>query len=86
MFRRKIRRPSHLPGPERDSDRKGHTLQRVYLFFRDRFCRRNEATTTTDIFVRRSARLSGGAEPQHFSPRPDPDEVYVAFSYVLCIG
>ncbi len=32
--------------------------------------------------MRRSARLSG-AEEKRFSPRPDPDEVYVALSTVL---
>jgi hypothetical protein len=43
----------------------------------DRFHRRGSANATADIFVRRSARLSG-VEEERFSPRPDPDEVYVA--------
>jgi hypothetical protein len=46
------------------------------LLFPDRFHRRGDATVTADIFVRRSARLSGVEEKQ-FSPKPDPDEVYV---------
>jgi hypothetical protein len=45
------------------------------------FIRRGDTAATADIFVRRSTRLSGsGAEEKRFSPRPDPDEVYVSFS------
>lgn len=36
---------------------------------------RTEVAPLADIFVRRSARLSG-VEQQPFSPKPDPDEVY----------
>jgi hypothetical protein len=36
---------------------------------------RTEAVPPFDIFVRRSARLSG-VDQQPSSPKPDPDEVY----------
>lgn len=37
----------------------------------------SRTTTTADSPVRRSARLSAG-DLKRYSPRPDPDEVYVA--------
>ena len=33
--------------------------------------------------MRRSTRLSG-VEEERFSPKPDPDEVYVALPWVIC--
>jgi hypothetical protein len=38
---------------------------------------RTDASIAVEIPVRRSARLSLGEQKRH-SPRPDPDEVYVA--------
>ena len=35
------------------------------------------AGTNIEVPVRRSARLSGGEQKRSYSPRPDPDEVYV---------
>lgn len=49
----------------------------------DRFHRRRDANAVADILVRRSTRLSG-VEEERFSPRPDPDEVYVALPWVIC--
>ncbi|KAI0004477.1 hypothetical protein BJV74DRAFT_377469 [Russula compacta] len=39
---------------------------------------RTDATATAEIFVRRSARLSG-TEQKRFSPKPDPDEVILGY-------
>ncbi|KAI9465452.1 hypothetical protein BJY52DRAFT_1244097 [Lactarius psammicola] len=39
---------------------------------------RTEVAPIADIFVRRSARLSG-VDQQRFSPKPDPDEVILAY-------